>query len=196
MSVTFYDNTPFEYGYSSKEGILNDMNPNLKEMIRQSERKIIADIGCGCGRNLLYSSEFAGRLIGVDISQKSLDFAKKFVQSDNLELIQGDNLSLPLLSDSCDLVISDGVIHHTGKTVEAFKECIRILKPKGLLYLSVYKKFRYYPFLYTYIGFILRMINKNKFGNFRTFLGMGLAEFDTQQSMHLETHVVVAFQAQ
>ena len=56
--------------------------------------------------------------------------------------------------------------HHTGDTIGAFKECVRILKPGGILYLAVYKKYRYYPFLYKYFGSVLRLINKLKVGNF------------------------------
>ena len=163
--TTFYDNTPFKYGYSSKEELLKNMNQNLKEVIEISAGKVIADIGCGCGRNLLYSSKFASRLIGVDLSATSLAFAKEFVESENLELLVGNNLSIPLGDNIADLVISDGVCHHTGDTVGAFKECVRILKSNGLLYLAVYKKYRYYPFLYKYFGAILRWMNKSRIGN-------------------------------
>ncbi len=166
MEKTFYDSTPFEYGYSSKEEILDNMNPHLKEVIEQSVAKVITDIGCGCGRNLVYSSKYASKLIGVDLSKQSLEFAKNFIHSDNLELVIGNNLDIPLESNYSDLVISDGVCHHTGNTVKAFKECVRILKPKGILYLAVYKKYRYYPFLYKYVGSILRLLNKTKVGNF------------------------------
>ena len=166
MEKTFYDSTPFEYGYSSNEEILENMNPNLIDVIEQSEGKVISDIGCGCGRNLVYSSKYASKLIGVDLSKQSLEFAKNFLQSDNLELVIGNNLDIPLESNYSDLVISDGVCHHTGNTVKAFKECVRILKPKGILYLAVYKKYRYYPFLYKYVGSILRLLNKTKVGNF------------------------------
>lgn len=166
MEDTFYDNTPFEYGYSSKEEILDNMNPNLKEIIIENKDKVICDIGCGCGRNLLFASEYASKLIGIDLSEESLSFAKKFVKSENMELKLGDNLDIPLESNFSDLVISDGVCHHTGDTIGAFKECVRVLKPGGLLYLAVYKKYRYYPFLYKYIGFFLRVLNKNKVGNF------------------------------
>lgn len=165
MEDTFYDNTPFEYGYSSKEEILDNMNPNLKEIIVENKDKVICDIGCGCGRNLLFASEYASKLIGIDLSEESLSFAKKFVKSENMELKLGDNLDIPLESNFSDLVISDGVCHHTGDTVGAFKECVRILKPGGNLYLAVYKKYRYYPFLYKYIGSVLRLLNKSKIGN-------------------------------
>ena len=33
---TFYDITPFEYGYSSKEEIITNMNPLLKELMEQN----------------------------------------------------------------------------------------------------------------------------------------------------------------
>ena len=166
MEKTFYDSTPFEYGYSSKEKILENMNPNLKKVIEKSKGKIITDIGCGCGRNLIYASKYASKLIGVDLSKQSLEFAKNFIQSDNLELVLGNNLEIPLDSDFSNLVVSDGVVHHTGDTVGAFKECVRVLKPNGLLYLAVYKKYRYYPFLYKYVGVFLRILNKTKVGNF------------------------------
>ena len=165
MQKTFYDSTPFEYGYSSNEEILKNMNLNLKDLIEKSHGKIITDIGCGCGRNLVYSSKYADKLIGVDLSRRSLDFAKKFIQSKNLELLLGNNLKIPLNDNFSDLVISDGVVHHTGDTIKAFNECIRILKPGGFLYLAIYKKYRYYPYIYKYLGSLLRLLNKTKIGS-------------------------------
>ncbi len=165
LKATFYDNTPFNYGYSSKEDIVSKMNPLLKELIETNSGKIFCDIGCGCGRNLVYAANFASRLIGVDLSQRSLDFAKDFVKSEKLELKQGNNLDIPLDSEFSDIVISDGVCHHTGDTLKAFSECIRILKPGGKLYLAVYKKFRYYPFFYYIIGGVFRFMNKFSLGN-------------------------------
>lgn len=164
--TTFYDNTPFEYGYSSKEEIISNMNPLLRQVIEESKGKIICDIGCGCGRNLVYASRYSSKVIGVDLSKESLEFANKFVKSDNLELIEGDNLSIPIADKVADLVISDGVCHHTGDTVKAFSECARILKPKGNLYLAVYKKYRYYPLLYYVIGGLFRLFNKSKIGRY------------------------------
>jgi len=163
---TFYDNTPFEYGYSSKEEIIANMNPLLKDLMEKNKGKLFCDIGCGCGRNLVYASKYASKVIGVDLSKKSLSFAKSFVQSDNLELIVGNNLAIPLANDVADVVVSDGVCHHTGDTVNAFKECVRILKPNGKLYLAVYKKFRYYPLVYCVIGGVFRLLNKFKIGSF------------------------------
>jgi ubiquinone/menaquinone biosynthesis C-methylase UbiE len=163
---TFYDNTPFEYGYSSKEEIIANMNPLLKNLMEQNKGKVFCDIGCGCGRNLVYASKFASKVVGVDLSSQSLSFTKSFVQSDNLELLEGNNLAIPLDNAIADVVVSDGVCHHTGDTIGAFKECVRILKPNGLLYLAVYKKFRYYPLVYHLVGGFFRLMNKVRVGNF------------------------------
>jgi len=161
---TFYDSTPFEYGYSSKQEIIENMNPLLKGLMEKNAGKVFYDIGCGCGRNLVYASKYASKVIGVDLSVKSLSFAKEFVQSENLELVEGNNLAIPLKNETADIVVSDGVCHHTGDTIGAFKECVRVLKPSGKLYLAVYKKYRYYPIVYHVVGGLFRLMNKIKLG--------------------------------
>ena len=45
---------------------------------------------------MLHKLKYLERLIGIDLSKESLVFAKKFVQSKNLELKQGNNLKIPL----------------------------------------------------------------------------------------------------
>ena len=45
-----------------------------------------------------------------------------------------------------DVIISDGVIHHTEDPHAAFAENLRILKPGGRMYLGVYKPSGRYPF--------------------------------------------------
>tara|TARA_B100000674_G_C37761248_1_gene878064 strand:- start:10 stop:747 length:738 start_codon:yes stop_codon:yes gene_type:complete len=164
--LTFYDKTPFNYGYSKEEDIISNMNPLLKNLIEENSGKIFYDIGCGCGRNLIYSSKYAKKIIGVDISSKSLEFASQNIRKKNVEFKLDSNLNLSIDSNIADVVISDGVCHHTGDTFKAFSECLRILKPGGFLYLAVYKKYRYYPFIYYTIGFFLRTINKYRLGNY------------------------------
>ena len=162
---TFYDINPFYYGYSSKDSIVKNMNPLLKDLIKKNSNKVICDIGCGCGRNLFYSCKYSKYVTGIDLSDKSLEIAKKNINCSSLKLLKGDNLNIPLKNSTADVVISDGVCHHTGDTYKAFSECIRILKPCGTLYLAVYKKFRYYPLLYIFVGGFFRLIKKYKLGD-------------------------------
>ena len=43
--TTFYDITPFSYGYSCKESIIQNMHPLLKKLIRQNKNKCMVDVG-------------------------------------------------------------------------------------------------------------------------------------------------------
>ena len=160
----FYDITPFNYGLDSKEELINNMHPFLKKEIERVKGKLIYDIGCGCGRNLVYAVQYGVRIIGVDISKESLSYTKRYLDRNNLELIHANNLDLPIDDHIADLVISDGVIHHTGDTLKAFNECMRIIKKGGSMYLAVYKKWRYYPLVYIIIGGVLRFINNIRIG--------------------------------
>jgi SAM-dependent methyltransferase len=65
-------------------------------------------------------------------------------------------LHLPFADGTADVVISDGVIHHTEDPVIAFAENFRILKPGGRMYLAVYKPNGRYPVLYKFPGALIR----------------------------------------
>ncbi len=167
MSETtfFYDIAPYHRGFFTEAESLKALNPHLKRLIESAAGKTILDIGCGCGRNLFYAVKFGATVIGVDYSKASLDIIKQNLNAKNLTLYHGNNLALPIENEYGDLVISDGVIHHTGNTYKAFQECIRVLKPGGSMYLSVYTEKGYYQFLYKYIGGPLRLLNKTRVGN-------------------------------
>jgi ubiquinone/menaquinone biosynthesis C-methylase UbiE len=56
------------------------------------------------------------------------------------------------------------VIHHTPDAYRSFCENARILRPGGTMYVGVYRRKRYYYYLYTYLGPPIRWLEKNKFG--------------------------------
>lgn len=87
------------------------------------------------------------------------------INSNNV-CIWGNNLHLPLESNSFDLVISSGVIHHTPDLHKAFEECVRILKPGGRLYLRTYNIHSLYCCLYYTYGAILRLFDSTKYTRF------------------------------
>ena len=63
------------------------MNPLLKDLIKKNSNKVICDIGCGCGRNLFYSCKYSKYVTGIDISDKSLEIAKKNINCSSLKLV-------------------------------------------------------------------------------------------------------------
>jgi ubiquinone/menaquinone biosynthesis C-methylase UbiE len=70
--------------------------------------------------------------------------------------VWGNNLTLPLASNSFDLVISTGVIHHTPDPTRALAECARIVKPGGLFFVKVRNLHSPYGYLFHTYGAALR----------------------------------------
>ncbi len=152
---TFYDQHPFDWiPTDSSEEISSVVSRPLVELIQSLDRKsLVLDIGCGPGRVLGFLAQRGVRCVGLDRSGVSLALA---VQRYGRPAAVADNLHLPLADGTADVVISDGVIHHTENPQAAFVENFRILKPGGRMYLAVYKPSGRYPFLYKFPGALIR----------------------------------------
>lgn len=154
-SATFYDQHPFDWiPTDASEEIDSVVSRPLVELIRSLDRNsLVLDIGCGPGRVLGFLKQQGIRCIGLDRSQVSLGLA---IERYGRPGAVGDNLHLPFADGTADVVISDGVIHHTEDPVTAFAENFRILKPGGRMYLAVYKPNGRYPVLYKFPGGLIR----------------------------------------
>lgn len=152
---TFYDQHPFDWvPPNASEGIHSVITPLLVDLIDSLEvNSLVLDIGCGPGRVLGFLARRGVRCIGLDRSRVSIGLA---VNRYGKPGVVGDNLKLPFADGTADVVISDGVIHHTDDPFAAFTENCRVLKPDGQMYLAVYKSSGRYPLLYKYPGEIIR----------------------------------------
>lgn len=148
---TFYDQHPFDWLPAGSSGkIASVVSPPLVEFIQSLDpESLVLDVGCGPGRVLGFLAQRGLRCIGLDRSRVSLALA---VQRYGRPGAVGDNLHLPFADAIADVVISDGVIHHTENPRAAFLENFRILKPDGRMYLAVYKPSGRYPLLYKFPG--------------------------------------------
>lgn len=94
----------------------------------------ILDIGCGTGRVLEMLQEF-GRPYGVDGSALALNLCRQRGLGD---LILADaTRSLPFDAGSFDLVCAFDLLEHIPDEQVFFLEAERVLKPHGLLFLTV-----------------------------------------------------------
>ena len=108
----------------------------LKEDI---ENKVVLDIGCGYGAFVLYASEKnVKKVVGIEITEKDLETAKKCVKKENVELKVGSGIEIPYPDNYFDTVVSFEVLEHIPKNTEnkMFSEINRVLKKNGKLYLS------------------------------------------------------------
>ena len=106
--------------------------------------KICLDAGCGGGRFVVALGKLgAKKAYGIDISPEAIQAAHLRIDErglDNAEVREASVLSLPFEDNYFDYVVSSGVIHHTPDPKKAFNELVRVLKPGGKLFLSVYGK--------------------------------------------------------
>jgi arsenite methyltransferase len=97
----------------------------------------VVDIGCGAGMDLMLAAETvgpSGRAIDVDMTEAMAERARAGARSRglaNIDVRLGDAMSLPVDSDSVDVVISNGVLNLTPDKDQALGEVFRILKPGG-----------------------------------------------------------------
>jgi len=97
----------------------------------------VLDIGCGTGTDLLLAATSvgpAGHAIGVDMTEAMADRALQSARTaglDNVEVRIGDAMALPAVSNTIDVVISNGVLNLTSDKRRAYGEAHRVLKPGG-----------------------------------------------------------------
>ena len=94
----------------------------------------VADIGCGTGSLTFELARFAGKVIGVDLSNEMLRRARALAKERairNVELRQGDIFKLPLDSAGIDAAFCVMVMHFLPDPQSAIAELCRITRPGG-----------------------------------------------------------------
>ncbi|HET7118810.1 MAG TPA: methyltransferase domain-containing protein, partial [Hanamia sp.] len=107
------------------------------------KNKVVLDIasGEGYGSNLL--SQYAEKVIGVDIDETSITNARLKYNRKNLEFKTGRTDEIPLQDVTIDVVVSFETLEHHDKHQEMMREIKRVLKPGGILIMSTPDK-KYY----------------------------------------------------
>ena len=98
------------------------------------------DAGCGSGTKSILLAQRGIRVTGVDLAQAVIEKAQAASASLSLDPpphFQQDNLcTLSFESGQFDVVFCWGVLMHIPEVETALRECIRVLKPGGVLVIS------------------------------------------------------------
>ena len=99
--------------------------------------RVVLDYACGNGGSAIHAAACGASLaIGLDISRVSVENARRDAEragvAHNTFFIQGDCENTRLPSDSIDVVICSGMLHHLDLS-HAFPELRRIMKPGAVI---------------------------------------------------------------
>ena len=101
--------------------------------------KTVLDFGCFTGgRGVRWAEQYGiKRVCGTDINPIYIKAAGEFAHSKGLphdyRLLGGDN-KLPFDDQSIDTIVSFDVFEHVNDLPEAMRECLRVLKPGGVVF--------------------------------------------------------------
>lgn len=110
---------------------------NPTALAQLNEGEVVLDLGSGGGIDVILSARRVGRTgkaYGLDMTDDMLDLARKNAEEanvTNVEFLRGQIESIPLPTDSVDVIISNCVINLSGDKRTVLKEAFRVLKPGG-----------------------------------------------------------------
>ena len=136
---------PIQNLNSSFSEILKDeIKPNIIKFNNKFNKPNVLIAGCGTGIHTISANRYKNaNILGVDLSLKSLSYAKRKIEElnyTNIDFLHADILQLKMLNKKFDIIESVGTLHHMKNPVQGLKILIDILEPHGFLKIGLYSK--------------------------------------------------------
>ena len=127
---------------------------------------VIADFGAGTGRWSYFLQKYSSKLFVVEPSQKAIEVAKtKLGNNQNVIFLNQTIESSEIKTESLDLAISLGVLHHIGDTKKALNVIADKIKPGGLflgyLYYALDNKPIWYRLLWRLSDLVRKLVARS-----------------------------------
>ncbi|MBR9704824.1 class I SAM-dependent methyltransferase [Candidatus Pacearchaeota archaeon] len=119
-------------------------NETKLKLMGNLKGKKVLEIACGGAQCGITFAKKGAKVIGIDISEEQLKYAKELAQKNKvkIKLLQGDVTKLPQIkSNSQDIVFSSWAMFYIGNLKKCFKEVHRVLKKKGIFVFSTHHPF-------------------------------------------------------
>ena len=165
----FYEQSPFpnyddlDSAASLREKASKGIFARLLDEQLPYDAKIL-EAGCGTGQLSNFLATTWGRaVIGADLCLNSLKLAQEFKEKnsiDNAQFVQMNLFKPAFEPESFDVVISNGVLHHTSNPRLAFETISKLVKRGGYIIIGLYNS---YGRLQTDARRLLFKITNNRF---------------------------------
>jgi SAM-dependent methyltransferase len=146
---SFYEETPFpnyddfdNVGWlveKARKGVFAKL---LDDQIPFGAR--ILECGCGTGQMSNFLSVANRTVFGSDMSLHSLSLGEEFKEKNDLRTVHFIQMNLfrPCFKPGTfDLVICNGVLHHTSDPFLGFQSIAKLVRPKGYVLIGLYHKY-------------------------------------------------------
>jgi len=145
----FYEKTPFpdydefdsvgSLASKARQGLFAKL---LDDQVPPGAR--VLECGCGTGQLSNFLSIANRKVVGADLCLNSLKLGQQFKRKNNLSRVHflQMNLFRPVFKPGTfDLVVSNGVLHHTSDPFLALRTISRLVKPGGYLLVGFYHRY-------------------------------------------------------
>ena len=141
--IEYYDTQAKDFSERSREAregfspsVLGSYQFLYKLAASLCEGKKVLDYGCGNGVHTAFLAKHAAEVVGVDLSENSLEIARKNAQKEGIgektKFLAMDCEALEFPSGSFDVVF-DGGTFSSLDFPKALGEIVRVLRPNGVL---------------------------------------------------------------
>jgi 2-polyprenyl-3-methyl-5-hydroxy-6-metoxy-1,4-benzoquinol methylase len=122
--IPSYDaNNPAWHRQSPETGLLDQIN------IRDGYK--ILDVGCGCGNQCYAMSAYDAEVVGIDLQNFMIEYARQFNMRDNTTYICGDFFDMDVPDDYYDIILCQNVMFHIEDKVKFLIKIYKSLKRGG-----------------------------------------------------------------
>jgi ubiquinone/menaquinone biosynthesis C-methylase UbiE len=107
--------------------------------LNQLEVSLVLDAATGRGEFIHVLQQYLGsytQIIGIDSSERSVNYAQKLFPENDVEIYKMDLEDLQFENSYFDLVCISNSIHHLQHRDQVFAEMLRVLKPGGTFLLA------------------------------------------------------------
>ncbi len=114
----------------------------VEELPADERPKSLLNVGCGVGMETMALQRVTGadEVFGIDLNLALLGRRPEFRGQPGVNFVVASLFDLPFEGESFELVYSQGVLHHTYSTVEAFNSIARCVTPGGRQFVWLYGK--------------------------------------------------------
>ena len=149
IQSNFYNDVKFP-NYDNVEGFGSLLDKSRRSIfVKKLDDEIpmgsnILEAGCGTGQLSITLSRYARQIYGIDLSKGSLIEAKQFINSNDIKSVHLFRMNIFKLffeENTFDVIISNGVLHHTYNPKLAFSKLVRVLKPGGIIVIGLYHRY-------------------------------------------------------